>query len=225
MPSVAGRRSPSLQRGRVVPARLARGRTVSSDQARRWRGAIVARTKGRHWGCPDHADLAGAAAARSQQGDRPMNKILVAATGIVALILTSVTADARGFRGGGGGFRGGGGFHGAGFRGGGFRGGGYRGGRVAGGYRGGYGGYRGGVAGYRGGYGRYGYRGGYGRYGGGIWALWLPRLWPRGGRCRRGRRLWSAPLLRRRLWRVQLLRRELRWLRALLSGRTIVLRV
>ena len=67
---------------------------------------------------------------------------------VLALMVSGVTADARGFGGGGfrgGGFRGGGGFHGA---------------RV--GYRGGFHGHRGAVAG---GYGRYGYRGGYGRYG------------------------------------------------------------
>jgi hypothetical protein len=74
-----------------------------------------------------------------------MKRLILGMAAMTALILTSVAADARGFRGGGGGFRaGGGGFHGGGFRGGGFRGGGYRG--VAGGYRGGF----------RGGYGRYG---------------------------------------------------------------------
>src|SRR6478736_7767845 len=118
---------------------LASTRLVGSSDAPARRYCCLDRgpTLRRPWVRPDHADLARTAAARPQRGDRPMNKILIAATGIGALILTSVTADARGFRGGGGGFRGGGGFHGAGFRGGGFRGGGFHGGRVAGGYRGG----------------------------------------------------------------------------------------
>ena len=92
-----------------------------------------------------------------------MKTLLIASAAFAAMILTSVTADARGFRGGGGGFRGGGG----GFHGGGFRGGGFQGGRV-GVVRGGY---RGGVAGgYRGGYGRYGYRPGVAAAGIGIGA-------------------------------------------------------
>lgn len=70
-----------------------------------------------------------------------MKTLLIASAAFAALILTSVTADARGFRGGGGG----------GFRGGGIHGGGFHGGR-AGGFRGGAGGYRRGVAGYRGGF-------------------------------------------------------------------------
>jgi hypothetical protein len=65
-----------------------------------------------------------------------MKTLLIASAAFAALIVTSVAADARGFRGGGGGFHG-------------VRAGGYR-GAVAGGYRGGYG--------------RYGY-GRYGRYG------------------------------------------------------------
>lgn len=82
-----------------------------------------------------------------------MKRLIIAS--VLALLVSGVTAEARGF--GGGGFRGGG-FHGA-------RMGGYRGGFH--GHRGALaGGYRGRVAGgYRGGYGRYGYRGGYGRYG------------------------------------------------------------
>ncbi|ABY32624.1 hypothetical protein [Methylorubrum extorquens] len=77
-----------------------------------------------------------------------MKTLLIASAAFAAMILTGVTADARGGRGGGG-VRGGGGFHGGGFQVG-----------RAGGVRGGY---RGGVAGgYRGGYGRYGYRTGIG---------------------------------------------------------------
>jgi len=47
-----------------------------------------------------------------------MKALLIASTAFATLILTSVTADARGVRGGGGGFRGGGGSRGGGFRGG-----------------------------------------------------------------------------------------------------------
>lgn len=65
-----------------------------------------------------------------------MKALLISSAAFAALILTGVAADARGFRGGGGGFRGGGGFHGGGFRGGGFRGGG---GFHGGGFRGGIG--------------------------------------------------------------------------------------
>jgi hypothetical protein len=110
-------------------------------------------------------------------GDTAMKAVLISSAAFAALILTSVAADARGFRGGGGGFRGGGGFHAGGFRGGGVRGGGYRGGMA--GYRGGYG--RGGRYGYAGagryGYARvgrygygYGYRPGYGLAAAGVGA-------------------------------------------------------
>src|SRR3954453_10466154 len=88
-------------------------------------------------------------------GDNVMKTLIIASAAFAAMILTSVTADARGGRGGGG------------FNGGGFRGGGFQGGR-AGVVRGGY---RGGVAGgYRGGYGRYGYRPGIGAAAVGIGA-------------------------------------------------------